>query len=418
MRNRPQNETPWRRLRLGEVIRIKHGYAFQGGFFANSGPYILLTPGNFDERGGFRLRGEKEKYYVGEIDPQYILRKGDLIVAMTEQAEGLLGSSALIPESGRFLHNQRLGLVIPLREQEIEARFLYHLFNYQPVRAQIRASASGVKVRHTSPSRIGEVKVTLPPFGVQKRIGDILCRYDDLLQNNTRRIKILEEMARTLYRDILARDDANRVRESVLNVPYWTIISENVSAYEGTKRYYPTADVEDIAIQGEGVDYTFADRPSRAQKQPTVFSVWFARMKDTYKIAWYMDVNCEAAETSILSSGFAGFQASEPAFFPFLFLSVSSREFHDEKNLFCTGATQMSLTNEGLARIRIPVPSDQLIRLLGEHTLPLLRAILILQRQSRVLASTRDFLLPKLVSGEVSVEHLDIGVGGKTKVSA
>src|SRR6267378_2082274 len=99
------------------------------------------------------------------------------------------------------------------------------------------------------------------------------------------------------------------------------------------------------------MDYAFVDKPSRAQKQPTAFSVWFARMKNTFKVAWYSDVNQDVAEATILSSGFVGFEVVEPAFFPFLFLTVSSREFHAQKDPLCTGATQKSLTNEGLVRI-------------------------------------------------------------------
>jgi type I restriction enzyme S subunit len=72
---------------------------------------VLLTPGNFYETGGYRDRGEKQKYYTGEIPSGYVLNQGELLVAMTEQAAGLLGSPILVPESGKFLHNQRLGLV-------------------------------------------------------------------------------------------------------------------------------------------------------------------------------------------------------------------------------------------------------------------------------------------------------------------
>src|SRR5258706_6702568 len=96
----------WRQCTLGELIRIKHGWAFKGEFFSDTGKYIVLTPGNFDEKGGFRIRPGKDRAYSDNFPEAYILKEGDVIVAMTEQAPGLLGSSALIPESDRFLHNQ------------------------------------------------------------------------------------------------------------------------------------------------------------------------------------------------------------------------------------------------------------------------------------------------------------------------
>jgi restriction endonuclease S subunit len=94
---------------LSELCDIKHGFAFKSEFFASEGDYVLLTPGNFYESGGYRDRGEKQKYYTGEIPRDYVLNESDLLVAMTEQAAGLLGSPILVPESDKFLHNQRLG---------------------------------------------------------------------------------------------------------------------------------------------------------------------------------------------------------------------------------------------------------------------------------------------------------------------
>ena len=123
---------------------------------------MLLTPGNFYERGGYRDRGEKQKYYTGEIPRDYVLNEGDLLVAMTEQAAGLLGSPILVPESDKFLHNQRLGLVTKKPGAPWTNEFFFHVFNTQPVRKAIHASASGVKVRHTSPTKIGEVVVAFP----------------------------------------------------------------------------------------------------------------------------------------------------------------------------------------------------------------------------------------------------------------
>ncbi len=193
--------TEWRDCKLGDLLQIKHGFAFLGEHFASAGTHIVLTPGNFLEEGGFKEKSDKAKWYNGAIPGEYVLNKGDLIVAMTEQAEGLLGSSALIPRSHVYLHNQRLGLVQILDRKQADHHFLYYLFNSKPVRQQIRASASGTKIRHTAPSRIADVKVRVPPLLVQQRIAGILSAYDELIENSQRRIKILEAMARALYRE-------------------------------------------------------------------------------------------------------------------------------------------------------------------------------------------------------------------------
>ena len=69
--------------RLGPIF-VKHGYAFLGEHFADSGSHIVLTPGNFYDEGGFKHKGDHEKWYRGPIATDYVLNEGDLIVAMTD----------------------------------------------------------------------------------------------------------------------------------------------------------------------------------------------------------------------------------------------------------------------------------------------------------------------------------------------
>ncbi len=152
----------WVEKPLSELCDIKHGFAFQSKYFTTQGDYVMLTPGNFYESGGYRDRVEKQKYYCGEIPDGFVLSEGDMLVAMTEQAAGLLGSPILIPQSNRFLHNQRLGLVIKKAGIPWTNEFFFHVFNTQRVRKDIHDSASGVKVRHTSPTKIGAVVVSFP----------------------------------------------------------------------------------------------------------------------------------------------------------------------------------------------------------------------------------------------------------------
>jgi len=205
-----QEKTPsdWRKSRLGRLLTIKHGYAFKSECFAASGPFVLLTPGNFYEDGGFRSKGDQEKYYTGDVPSEYILKRGDLLIAMTEQAPGLLGSSILVPEDNLYLHNQRLGLVNDLDESEIDRLFLYYLFNYRGVRAQIHTTASGTKVRHTAPSRIYEVEVLLPLLPEQRKIAEILSTWDRAIALTERCI----EAARQRKKGLMQRLLTGRVR--------------------------------------------------------------------------------------------------------------------------------------------------------------------------------------------------------------
>jgi restriction endonuclease S subunit len=168
----------WDLVRLAELIDIKHGYAFKGEFFEASGKYVLLTPGHFHEGGGFRDQRDKTKYYTGEFPGGYLLQKDDLLVAMTEQTSGLLGSTIMVPESGKFLHNQRLGLILNPNETRLDKLFLYYWFAKPDIRSQIEQTATGTKVHHTSPGRIRDLLVALPGIGEQREIAGQLAAVD------------------------------------------------------------------------------------------------------------------------------------------------------------------------------------------------------------------------------------------------
>ena len=162
-------EHGWAEKPVGELCGIKHGFAFQSKYFANDGDYICLTPGNFFEDGGYRDRCDKTKYYSGPIPKGFILSAGQMLVAMTEQAPGLLGSPAIVPEGQRFLHNQRLGLICPKEGTPWVNDFFFHVFNRPSFRKAVHRTATGVKVRHTSPSKLGQISVSFPASECDQR---------------------------------------------------------------------------------------------------------------------------------------------------------------------------------------------------------------------------------------------------------
>ena len=179
-------------------IHVKHGFPFKGEHFKSLGPYVVLTPGNFYEEGGFKRNAAKDKCHSESFPEEYLLKKGDILVAMTEQTDGLLGSMAKIPESDRFLHNQRLGLVTALTS-DVDVEFLFHLFKTKSVRQQIRRSASGSKVKHTSPERIYDVQVQLPSPPEQTAIAQLLSTLDAKIELNHCINEELEGLAKLLY---------------------------------------------------------------------------------------------------------------------------------------------------------------------------------------------------------------------------
>jgi type I restriction enzyme S subunit len=184
-------------------INIAHGFAFSSEHFKSHGAYRLTTPGHFYEAGGFRDIGAKQKYYVGPVPSDYVLEPGDLIVAMTEQADGLLGSAAVVPPEHRYLHNQRLGRV-EVVSSDSELDYLAYVFNSQRYRAKVRETAAGTKVKHTSPEKLLAIPVPLPPPAEQRAIAAALSDVDALLVGLDRLIAKKRDLKQAAMQQLLA----------------------------------------------------------------------------------------------------------------------------------------------------------------------------------------------------------------------
>ena len=192
------------RMKLGEILSVKHGWAFKGEYFAEDGEQSILTPGNFFEKGGFKPNNGKERYYTGTYPKEYLCHKGDLIVAMTQQAEGLLGSTALVPENNKYLHNQRIGL-ITCDEKRLNKLFAYYLFMTKSVREQLERSSSGTKVKHTSPEKIYDVEVEIPDVISQQKIANLLWAIDEKIANNNAINDNLEQQMHLIFENMMAK---------------------------------------------------------------------------------------------------------------------------------------------------------------------------------------------------------------------
>ena len=194
----------WEVVELGEFFHIKHGFAFDGQFFESSGELVLMTPGHFHEEGGFRDQGEKTKYYSGPIPDGYLLEEGDLVVAMTEQKSGLLGSAAFVPESNKYLHNQRLGLIANLKEDQLSQQFLFYLFATPRFRVEISKTSTGSKVKHTSPTKIRAVRVGIPnSIDEQIEIASALAVTDGKIRIAASKLSRLQDLFRTLLHRLM-----------------------------------------------------------------------------------------------------------------------------------------------------------------------------------------------------------------------
>ena len=188
------------RYKLGEILNVTRGASLSGEFYATEGEYIRLTCGNFDYQNNcFKENKSKDNlYYVGDFRSEFLMEEGDIITPLTEQAIGLLGSTAIIPESGKYIQSQDVAKIV-CKEDLLDKNFAFYLISSALVKQQLSAAAQQTKIRHTSPDKIKDCTVWIPELSEQKRIGKLLCSIDSKIERNRQINQNLEAMAKQLY---------------------------------------------------------------------------------------------------------------------------------------------------------------------------------------------------------------------------
>ena len=189
-----------KKYKIGDLVQVTRGASLGGEFYATQGNYVRLTCGNFDYRNNcFKENQSKDNiYYTGGFKEEFLLEKGDIITPLTEQAIGLLGSTARIPESGKYIQSQDIAK-IDCNESLLDKDFAFYLISSACVKQQLSAAAQQTKIRHTSPDKIKECTVWIPSLDIQKRIGRILTDIDNKIAINRQINDNLEAMAKQLY---------------------------------------------------------------------------------------------------------------------------------------------------------------------------------------------------------------------------
>ncbi len=410
---------------LGDLIRVKHGFAFKSEYFSfESGEKIVLTPGNFYEEGGFKLRPNKDRYYSGDYPHDFLLKKNDLIIAMTEQTYGLLGSPALIPENNKYLHNQRLGKFELLRNNQVSVFFLYYLFHIKGLRDEISNTASGTKIRHTAPERISKIKIPLPPLPIQKKIAAVLSAYDDLIENNNRRIALLEKMAEELYREWFVRlrfpgHDNVKIIKGIPEGWEVGIIGNLFNVKSGYA--FKSDDLGDMGhpiIKITNIQNGFIDKVDVQRFSGNIHKriAQFELMDGDFLIAM---TGAQVGKTGLFMMSKERFFLNQRVgkFFHrlindnniiFIKIFCQTNYFKSQIENYAIGAAQPNISGAQIESIKILIPTENLLKRFSLLTKPFLQKIFSLKKQNENLILFRDCLLSRLMSGSIDTENLDI----------
>lgn len=187
------------KCKLGELVDVTRGMSLSGQYYSEEGELIRLTLGNFNMNGGgFKKNTSKsDLYFTGPVREEFILKKGDIITPLTEQSLGLLGTTARIPESGKYIQSQDVALV-RCKPGKIDPNFCYYLVSSHSVKQQLSAAAQQTKIRHTSPEKIMNCTVWVPELQEQERIGALLTEIDSQIELNCSINRNLQKLDRSL----------------------------------------------------------------------------------------------------------------------------------------------------------------------------------------------------------------------------
>ena len=417
------------RVKLGELLHIKHGYAFKSENYVERSKYALVTLANISSSNNFQYNPAKTTYYGAAFPDDFKLYTDDLIMPLTEQVVGLFGNSAFVPdiEGVQFVLNQRVGKVIPI-EEKADKYYLHYLLSTDSVREQLEHRASGTRQRNISPNDVYDVTVFVPDLQTQKVIGKTLYDLEMKINCNNHINDNLQQQLKLLYDYWFTQFDfpdengkpyksSGGLMVSKDNIPYkiphdWTvgnlfenplttIIKPGIDVFD-TKTYLATAEVNGTEISA-GTVIEYETREKRANMQPTINSVWFAKMKNSVKHLYLNKEMQELISNSILSTGFCGLQCSDDGF-EYVSSFIEHSYFETLKDTLAHGATQEGVNNDDLTGISLVIPSTRVLRLFHERTQSIYSQISKNICENQELTQLRDWLLPMLMNGQATVQ--------------
>ena len=359
--------------------------------------------------------------FIAEADYNAWMRRG-----MPQQRDILITTEAPLGEVAMLRTAEKVALaqrVILLRANGTLAGqdYLFQALKSPLVQSRLYARGTGTTVLGIKQSELRQVEIPLPPLATQRRIASILSAYDDLIENNTRRIAILEEMARRIYEEWFVRfrfpghENVRMVESELGLVPEgWGVVTLGQLAEVNARsvrrgaepteiRYVDISSVSTGSIDNKE-QMLFADAPGRARRIVRDGDVIWACVRPNRK-SYALVLNPEP--NLLVSTGFAVLSpASAPS--SFIYQCVTTDDFVSYLVNHAKGAAYPAVGAEEFENAKVLKPSDSLVTEFDRIAEPMMRLVAALQLKNTNLRTNRDLLLPKLISGELSVENIEI----------
>jgi len=420
-----------KKYKLGEILDVTRGASLSGEFYAAEGEYVRLTCGNFDYQNNcFKENKAKDNlYYIGDFKPDFLMKEGDIITPLTEQAIGLLGSTAIIPESGKYIQSQDVAKIV-CKEHLLDKDFAFYLISSNLVKQQLSAAAQQTKIRHTSPDKIKDCIVWIPELEEQKRIGKLLRTIDLKIELNRQLNHNLEAMAKQLYDYWFVQfdfpDENGKPYKSSGGKMVWDkrlkreipllwkakMVEEVADVYNGAT----PSTVNELNYGGDIVWITPKDLSDQKQKfvyqgERNISQVGYDSCSthllpsNTILMSSRAPIGLLAiAKTELCTNqGFKSFVSKSKNIATYLYYYLQYHITQIEQ--LGTGTTFKEVSREDILKFPMLKPSDNVLDLWEEIVSALNDRQLEIQKENENLIKQRNELLPLLMNGQVSVNY-------------
>ncbi len=360
-----------------------------------------------------------EEYYE-KLDSKRKPQKDDILYSVV----GSFGIPVLIKQDKKFIFQRHIAILRPNKEI-IYPKYLYYTMLSKDFYAKADTVAIGAAQRTVSLNSLRNLTIDLPPLPTQTKIANILSAYDDLIENNQKQIRLLEEAAQRLYKECFVdfRFPGYETTEFVDGLPKgWKkccIIDICIRANAGgtpsrsklsywdkpTIKWYKTGELQDCwLIDSDELINENGLSNSSAKLFPP----------NTILMAIYASPTL--GRLGILSSEAACNQAAlcliaNENIVSYQWLYLKLFELREEFNAVAKGAGQQNISAEVVKKKEITLPTPEIIRSFTNLVKPMFDKRLSLQIQSKYLSEARDRLLPKLMNGEIEISPFLKGNG-------
>lgn len=404
----------WPKYRIKDVCSVTSSTRIRSSEYQDDGiPFYRGKEIIEKQRGALKVSTD---IYIPRDRFEEVKRKGGVPKGgeLLLTSVGTLGVPYVVREGEEFYFKD--GNLTWFRElQGLQGKYLYYWLLSPLGKAELKKCVIGSSQPAYTIVLLKEMEIDCPPLQIQHQITEILSAYDDLIENNMRRIEILEEMARRLYEEwfvqfrfpgnegVVFEDDVpqgwSRVRlDSVAEVNPEAISPKNAP---DEIMYVDISSVSTRQVN-KLQRLEFSEAPGRARRK--VISgdvVWSCVRPALRSYALIID----PPPNTIVSTGFAVVRADSVPF-SYLYQVLGSDQFVSYLDNHATGAAYPAVKASDFEVAEVVLPCKNLLAQFDGAVLPMLKMIHVLRLKNNNLQSQRDLLLPKLISGEIDVSDI------------